>query len=140
MASMSGSQKECPECGGEIAFDKEANEAVCSDCGLVLEPAGDNENEPEEDSSNGEWSAFDSSERSSTDEVRTTPPETAAEWEMWYPCPTCGSTELNQIIESQLSVSATDDGTYGGESSMEEYNYVECANCSEVLLDEIGRE
>jgi hypothetical protein len=70
---------------------------------------------------------------------QTATPETVAQWKMWYPCPACHSTSLTQIIESNLAVSATEDGSYGGESSVGEYNYVECSNCGEVLLDEIGK-
>lgn len=68
-------------------------------------------------------------------------PETADEWRMWYPCPECKSTALDQIVEEHLSVSATEDGSYGGDGGgIEEYNYIECSDCGEVLLDEIGRD
>jgi hypothetical protein len=90
--------------------------------------------------SDDEWTAFEVTEDSqSHDRGQSATPETVDEWEMWYPCPVCHSTDLNQIIESHLSVSATEDGSYGGESSVEEYNYIECSNCNETLLDEIGR-
>ncbi len=66
---------------------------------------------------------------------------TADEWRMWYPCPECQSTALYQIAEQHLSVSATEDGSYGGDAGgMEEYDYIECGDCGEVLLDEIGRD
>lgn len=91
-----------------------------------------------------DWKKRDSedtvSERGTTDvDDSQDPPETVDEWEMWYPCPTCESTKLNQIIESHLYVSATEDGSYGGkQAGVDEYNYVECDDCGEVLLDEIG--
>lgn len=103
---------------------------------LAMEDDGNSK----DNSSDDEWTAFETSDESHDgDGRRTTNPETVGDWEMWYPCPKCHSTDLNQIIESHLSVSATEDGSYGGESSVEEYNYVECNNCEKVLLDEIGK-
>lgn len=67
-------------------------------------------------------------------------PQDADEWRRWYPCPECQSTALEQVVEQHLSVYATEDGSYGGDTAgMEEYNYIECRDCGEVLLDEIGR-
>lgn len=67
-------------------------------------------------------------------------PQNADEWRMWYPCPECQSTALEQIVEKHLDISATKNGSYGGDTGgMEEYNYIECRDCGEVLLDEIGK-
>ena len=134
------SQSECPECGGDTVQPDSPEELVCAECGLVLEEREDNLENVYSGSSDEEWTTFESTEESQDlDDEQTTIPETAAEWEMWYPCPECRSTDLNQVIESHLSVSGTQDGSYGGEDSIEEYNYVECADCGTVLLDEIGR-
>lgn len=133
-------QRECPECGGETVWDDDAEEIICLECGFVLEEVENGKNTQEQDSSNEEWTAFDSTEGyQDTGHGQSAPPETVAEWKMWYPCPACDSTELNQIIESHLSVRAKEDGSYGGENSVEELNYVECDECGEVLLDEIGK-
>ena len=130
-------QRECPECGGETVWDDDAEETFCSECGLVVNEAGGDENSGT-DSSEEEWTAFESVESHQDDDGgQDSIPETVTEWKMWYPCPVCGSTELNQIIKSNLSVTATQDGSYGGESSIEEYNYVECSDCGEALLNEI---
>jgi len=140
MVDEPSSQRECPECEGDTIWADNPEELVCTECGFVLEEVENNRENIDIGSSDEEWTAFESTEGSQNiDDGQTTIPETAAEWEMWYPCPECHSTDLSQIIESHLSVSGTKDGSYGGEDSIEEYNYVECANCGEVLLDEIGR-
>lgn len=130
--SESSSQRECPECGGETAHHGNGDETVCTECGFVLEDADHNVKE-----SVGVTTELELDVEHSDDD--STPPETVAEWKMWYPCPACGSIRLDQIVEQHLSVSATKDGVYGGEDSMEEYNYIECSSCGEVLLDEIGK-
>lgn len=140
MGSEPSSERDCPECGGETVWDDQAKERVCLECGFVVEGIENNEEKSETEVSGDEWTALESQrEDQQNDREQASAPETSAEWEMWYPCPVCHSTELSQIVESHLSVSATKDGSYGGESSVEEYNYVECSNCGEVLLDELGK-
>lgn len=122
----------------------------------------ENSTNPIEDSDNSEWTACDNSDdmrqseesmevmrqkmgeiqdRNDKDSINNASvPKTSDEWRMWYPCPECQSTALEQVTEQHLSVSATEDGSYGGDvGGIEEYNYVECRDCGEVLLDEIGR-
>lgn len=136
----SGSVKSCPECGEEMIRDSDREESVCSECGLVVNETETNWKDDEGESRGPDWrDSIPDKGVSVTPGSETEPPETVDEWRMWYPCPACDSTELKQIVESHLEVSATEDGGYGGESSMVEYEYVECANCEEVLLDEIGR-
>jgi Zn finger protein HypA/HybF involved in hydrogenase expression len=134
------SQEECPECGGDAVWADNSEELVCTGCGFVLEEVKDDRENVDISSSDAEWTAFESTKESQeTDDDQSIIPENSAEWEMWYPCPECRSTDLNLIIESHLSVSGRKDGSYGGETSVEEFNYVECANCNTVLLDETGR-
>lgn len=137
MGKESDQSKKCPECGGPTVWDADTEETFCSECGMVITEAGGVETSGTE-SSEEEWTAFESAEGDQDNGGgKDSAPETVTEWKMWYPCPVCGSTELNQIIKSHLSVTATKDGSYGGESSIEEYNSVECSNCGETLLDEI---
>lgn len=130
MDDSSYSEDECPECSGEMILDDDRGEMVCSECGLVIEDSESNREKSKggspnkewaasESTENEDWTAFEPTEKPSDNTRQTTPPETTDEWEMWYPCPVCHSTELNQIAESHLSVSATEDGVYGGESSIE---------------------
>lgn len=147
---------DCPECGSnDIVYDDSASESVCSDCGIVIGSSTDitddpdalewdtfddmtQSGEPKESISKKMEKARDSADTDSRHDDSTT--ETADEWKMWHPCLECQSTALAQITEQHLSVSATEDGSYGGETgSIQEYNYVECTDCGEVLLDEIGR-
>lgn len=129
----------CPECGSEnIQLSDDSEESVCSDCGFINpedEETGlgiDVEREPKD------RSALD---KSAVESGNESAPETADEWRTWYPCPECQSTALEQITEQHLSVHATESGSYGGDAgTLEEYNYVECSDCGEVLLDEIGRD
>lgn len=46
-------------------------------------------------------------------------------WEPWYPCPECGSTKLKQIAEEHLTVTATEDGSYGGDYLEGQLDYIE---------------
>lgn len=133
-----GQPTKCPECGGETEWDDNAEETVCTECGFVFEQIEDRRETL--NSGGEEWTGLESTEPENDNELgQSEVPETVDEWEMWYPCPVCGSTDLNQIVQSHLSVSANEDGSYGGESSFEEYDYVECDNCGEVLLDTIGK-
>lgn len=130
--SESSSQRKCPECGGSTARGEKGEQTVCTECGFVLE-------NPEQGMMNSdqEASAFEPTEDSS--DVDKNPPENVADWEMWYPCPACGSTGLNQIIEQNLAVSATKDGAFGGDDLIESNQFIECDNCGQVLLDEIDK-
>lgn len=117
---------DCPECNSaNLVADEERGKTVCGDCGLVVET------EKVEDG------LVDDQHQIGT--IQNGTPEIADEWRMWYPCPECKSTTLEQITEQHLSVSATEDGSYGGDAgSVEEYYYVECGDCGEVPLDEIS--
>lgn len=156
---------ECPECGAEIVPGDERNEAVCVDCGVVVTKLDEKEGETsnKQPTPAVEWKlgsadshinfseeAFKNKsdlatsgrdlESINNDDSKESV-ETVAEWKMWYPCPICGSMKLTHIWESHQRAYATEDGGYGGPGKgvVEEYNYVECEDCGEVLLDEIGR-
>ncbi|WP_435347270.1 transcription initiation factor IIB [Haloarchaeobius sp. HRN-SO-5] len=51
----SETERTCPECGGELHFDAEHGETVCSQCGLVVDDQNIDRGP--------EWRAFDSAER-----------------------------------------------------------------------------
>jgi predicted RNA-binding Zn-ribbon protein involved in translation (DUF1610 family) len=64
------------------------------------------------------------------------PPETIDEWEPWYPCPECQSTELIQAEEARSQQRATEDGSCGGqEGTLDTYGHVECSDCGVVLTE-----
>jgi len=59
----------------------------------------------------------------------------ASDWQMWYPCPECGSTKLEQRAEDRLTLYVNEDGNITDEDFHGEYNHVECGECGEVLLE-----
>jgi rubredoxin len=144
---MAGDETDvCPECGSSnlVSSDKGM---VCRNCGLVFGKGSQTEEEPNSDTES-EWKAFsetDINERTGrrsqqeTQANQESPPQTPEDWEPWYPCPTCESTELQQISQDRLIAYATEDGDYGGDDFEGTDEYIECAECGETLLDEIGR-